>query len=74
MSMPARSPARIRGASSGTEDEQVIAIRRRADLHLVESRQHAQFVAQRAQVFDPRLELADRRPIMWPSPRPIDWK
>ncbi len=37
--------------------QQVIAIRRRAHLHLVEPRQHAQFVAQRAQIFVARLQL-----------------
>ena len=48
----------------GAETQQIIAIRGRADLHLIEPRQRAQFVTQRAQVFDARLDFGDRADVV----------
>src|ERR1035437_7822441 len=45
------------GRQFGAETQQVIAVRQSAHLHLIEGGQHAEFVAQGAQVFDARLHL-----------------
>ena len=60
--MPARRPARSFGSRSGRKESQQST--GGADLHLVERRQRAEFVHQRAQVFDLRLDSGHRADLV----------